>query len=420
MRVPKVWLTRFVLPIRIAQTNFAAKHQRDEGDLTLKRFMWLVLAGVVAPSGIAQAETPRADDRLIAKIDKLVEKNGIHGDEPGVAVLIHQPGELLLQKGYGLANLKTQKPISQHTLFELASVSKTFTATAILMLHDRGKLSIDDDVRQHLPELPVYAKAHPIRVRDLLQHTSGLPDYMNFEDVPARHKTYTVNDDYLALFARHKNEFPLDFPTGQKYEYNNTNYMLLATVVERVGQRPFAKFLEEEIFSPLGMKHSFLYDRPNAAPAVAGDCNHAVGYRWRKGKKAWEPDWGVPPDRHPEMLTVGDGSIWTNLEDMLKWDEAVRAHRLLKPATWKMALTRSQTRDGETNSYGLGWEPYCDDSGELYGYGHDGSWGGFETSYYRYLTADRTTVLLSNRSTFDNDKLWNALQRVVETHLEKE
>jgi CubicO group peptidase (beta-lactamase class C family) len=168
------------------------------------------------------------------------------------------------------------------------------------------------------------------------------------------------------------------------------------------------------------MKHTFVYDSPKAAPAAAGGYNYAVGYRWRKKKEIWDPDWGVPPDRHPEMLTVGDGSIWTNLEDMLKWDQAVRAERLLKPETWKMALTGSKTRDGETNDYGLGWSPYCDDSGEMYGYGHDGSWGGFETSYYRYLTADRTTVLLSNRSTMNTDKLWKGIDHAIESHLPTE
>ncbi len=386
----------------------------------MQRLLWLFLAISSVLLAPALAETPPADDKLVAKIDKLVEKQGQHADAPGVAVLIHQPGKLVFQKGYGLANLKSQKPITPHTLFELASVSKTFTATSVLILYDRGKLSLDDDVRKHLPELPVYDKSHAIRIRDLLQHTSGLPDYMGFEDVPARHKTYSVNLDYLGMFARDKQDFPLDFPTGEKYDYNNSNYMLLAIVVERAGKRPYGKFLHDEIFVPLGMQHSFLYDSPTAAPAVTGDYIHAVGYEWKKGKKTWAPDWGVPPDRHPEMLTVGDGSVWTNLEDMLKWDEALRAGRLLKPETWKLALTRSKTRDGETNPYGLGWEPYCDDSGELYGYGHDGSWGGFETSYYRYLTADRTTVLLSNRSTFDTDKLWQALDRIVEAHLEKE
>jgi CubicO group peptidase (beta-lactamase class C family) len=380
----------------------------------------LMLASLFGVADSAFAQAPSADAKLVAAIDKLVEKNGIRADEPGVAVLVHQPGRLVFQKGYGCANLQTKEPITPRTLFELASVSKTFTATAVLILHDLGKLSLDDDVRQHLPELPVYDKARPIRVRDLLQHTSGLPDYMAFEDVPARNSSFHVNEDYLGMFARRQRQFPLDFPTGQNYDYNNTNFMLLAIIVERAGKRPYAQFLKEEIFTPVGMSHSFLFDSPSAAPAAAGGYNHAIGYQWRPKKKTWNPDWGVPPDRHPDMLTVGDGSVWTNLEDMLKWDEAVRAERLLKPATWKLALTPSKTRDGQTNGYGLGWTTYCEPTGELYGYGHDGSWGGFETSYYRYLTADNTIVLLSNRSNFNNDKLWKGLDRLVEAQRSKE
>jgi CubicO group peptidase (beta-lactamase class C family) len=405
------------LPIRFSPLA-PSKHRRHAG----KRRPTLLIAAlaiVLTVSGRTWALTPEADDKLVAAIDKVVQKNGIPGEDPGVAVLIHQPGRLLFQKGYGLANLKTKKPITPQTLFELASVSKTFTATAVLILHDRGKLSIDDDVRKHLPELPVYAKSHSIRIRDLLQHTSGLPDYMDFDDVPSRHKGYRVNEDYLGLFARDRQRSPLDFPTGQKYEYNNTNFMLLASIVERAGKRNFGRFLHEEIFVPVGMKHSFLYDRPDAAPKVSGESNHAVGYEWQKKKKIWEANWGVPPDAHPEMLTVGDGSIWTNLEDMLKWDLALREKKLLKPATWNLALTPSKTRDGKTNGYGLGWGLYFNNPDEVYGYGHDGSWGGFLTSYYRYLAADRTTVLLSNRGNFDNDKLWSALDGLVERHLSK-
>lgn len=379
----------------------------------------LVAVTVLLGPRLSQAETPPADEKLTAAIDALVEEEGISDEEPGVAVLIHQPGRLLIQRGYGLANCRTEAPITPQTTFELASVSKTFTATAVLMLHDRGKLSIDDDIRKYLPELPVYDARHPIRIRNLLGHTSGLPDYMDFEDVPARHETYNVNADYLGLFARDRKSFPLEFPTGEKYGYNNSNYMLLASLIERVEKRPYRRFLREEIFLPLGMTHSFLLDGPDAAPPVSHGSDHAVGYRWHSKKQIWRADWGVPPDRHPKMLTVGDGSIWTNLEDMLQWDLAVRCGKLLKPATWKLALTPSQTRDGETNAYGLGWQTYCEDSGELSGFGHDGSWGGFTTCYYRYLTTDRTTVLLSNRDNLDSDRLWNGIERIVDKRLAK-
>ncbi|HEV3025656.1 MAG TPA: serine hydrolase domain-containing protein [Pirellulales bacterium] len=374
-----------------------------------------VAAAEIDARGRAAAQTPQADAKLVAAIDKLVANHGIHAEEPGVAIMVHQPGRVLFQKGYGLANVKTSQPITRHTLFELASVSKSFTATAVLILLDRGKLSLDDDIRKHLPELPVYA--HSVHVRNLLQHTSGLPDYMAFEDVPASHGSYTVNADYLKVFARDQRRFPLQFPPGKKHSYNNTNFMLLASIVERVAKRPYARFLRDEVFTPAGMPHSFLYDGPQAAPQAPREYNRAVGYQWRPRKKTWEADWGVPPDRRPTMLTVGDGSIWTNLEDMLKWDLAVRDEKLLKPATWKLALTPLKTRDGKRDHYGLGWSLYFDQPDKVFGYGHDGSWGGFETSYYRYLVADRTTVLLSNRGTFDVNKLWTALDKLIERHL---
>src|SRR5262249_52324898 len=159
---------------------------------------------------------------------------------------------LLFKKGYGLANLKAKTPITPDTMFELASVSKSFTATAVLMLHDRGKLSVDDDVRKFIPELPEYHQGHPIRIRDLLHHVSGLPDYWDFKNAPPRHQRYWVNADYADQFSRRRKEFPLSFPTGKKYEYNNTNYMLLALVVERVAKRPFSAFLRDEVFVPAG------------------------------------------------------------------------------------------------------------------------------------------------------------------------
>ena len=142
-----------------------------------------------------------ADDQLTEAIDRLAASEGITDDGPGVAVLVFQPGKINFRKGYGLADLKSEAPITTRTMFELASISKQFTATAILILHERGALSVDEDVRKYLPELPVY-RSGPIRIRDLLTHTSGLPDYMKFDDPPARHSTYWVNEDYIGGIAR--------------------------------------------------------------------------------------------------------------------------------------------------------------------------------------------------------------------------
>lgn len=368
----------------------------------------------------AHAQVERISNELISAIDHLVEKNGITRETPGLAVLINQPGRLRYAKGYGLANVERKERITADTMFELASVSKTFTATAILILHDRGTLSIQDDIRKHLPELPDYQPGHPIRIRDLLHHTSGLPDYMSFEGVKSRHRrSYLINDDFLLLFGEQKKAFPLEFPAGQKYEYQNTNFMLLAAIVERVSHDAFGKFMRDQLFVPAGMEHTFIYSEPKAVPEHRGPNNHAVGYEWNKEKEHWVASWGTPPARRETLLAVGDGGIWTCLNDMVKWDAALRAGKYLKSETWKQALSPSKTRDGKTNGYGLGWSVYFEDPKSLYGYGHDGSWGGFRTTYYRYLTADRTTVLLSNRGNFDTNKFWTDLDRIIEKGLSK-
>lgn len=380
---------------------------------------WICWSVLFQQPGFVSAQELKPNSALVAAIDEAVKQQGITADGPGVAVMVIQPGRLLFMKGYGLANLRDNAPITSQTMFELASVSKPFTATAVLILHDRGKLSVHDDVCKHIPELPEYRTGHPIRVSDLLQHVSGLPDYMDFEKVPARHKDYWVNEDYVPMFAKRQTTFPLDFPTGEKYEYNNTNYMLLAVVVERVSKKSFGTFLHDEVFVPAGMKHSFVYENPAAIPKPSTKgYTHALGYEKGK-KKGWRETWGTRPAREETMLTVGDGAVWTNLDDMVHWDAALRGGKLLKPETMRLALTPSKTRDGETNDYGFGWSVYLDKSGRMNGYGHEGSWGGFQTSYYRYLLADRTTVLLSNRGSFDTDKFWYALNDVIEKHLPK-
>lgn len=370
---------------------------------------------ILAISGSLRADdTPEANPRMIAVVDRVVERQGIAANEPGVAIWVHQPGRLRLQKGYGLANLKTVRPITPRTNFELASLSKTITATAVLILHDRGKLSIDDDLRKVLPRLTKFHPEKPIHVRDLLRHVSGLPDYMGLNDVPKRHEDYWDNDDYVGAFATRGKRLKLDFPADSKYEYNNTNYFLLASVVAHVSGKSFGQFAREEIFQPSGMEHTFVYESPAAVPAITAGRDRALGYEWNQKKAVWKEAWGTPPARQESMLVVGDGSVWSSLEDLARWDAVVRERKLLKPETWKQALTPHTTKDGKTNDYGLGWGLYFTQSRELYGYGHDGSWGGFQTSYYRYLTKDRSTVILSNRGTLDTDKLWEALDAALD------
>jgi CubicO group peptidase (beta-lactamase class C family) len=141
-------------------------------------------------------------------LDAIVARSGIKGDTPGVGVLVIDHGKVLLEKCYGLARLRDKRPITPETTFELASCSKQFTGAAILHLQEQGRLSIDDPVRQYLPELPVYEKNHPIRISHLAHHTSGLREYFEFPDVKGKHPDYLTNDDHVGLFARERTKFP--------------------------------------------------------------------------------------------------------------------------------------------------------------------------------------------------------------------
>jgi CubicO group peptidase (beta-lactamase class C family) len=347
-------------------------------------------------------------------IDAVVKKAGVHDDTPGVAVLVIQHGKVLFKKGYGLANLKERTPIRVETTFELASMSKTFTGTAICMLHDQGKLKFDDPVRKYISELPEHDKKNPLRISHLLHHTSGLPDYTRWDEPKGRHPKYVDNEDYVHLIAEKPKRVKPRFKPGDKYEYSNTNYLLLAVIAARITKRSFGEFMDEEIFKPVGMKHTWIYERPGShrKHPTLGDVN-ALGYE-KDEKGAWDASWGAPPFRDETMLTCGDGSVWTSIEDLIQWDGAVRGGRLVKPETWKEALTPSKTHDGKTNEYGCGWGLELDGKGRVTAFRHNGSWGGFRTKYTRNLEKDRTIIVLSNRGDFKTDEVCNAIASVVE------
>jgi CubicO group peptidase (beta-lactamase class C family) len=352
---------------------------------------------------------------LEAAVDALVQKTGVKPADPGLAVLLTKPDRVLLMKGYGLADLRTRAPITRWTRFEIASVSKTFTATALLMLAQRGLVSVDDDIRKYIPELPQYAK-EPIRIRHMLHHVSGLPSYFDLKNVPMSNRGYWVSDDYPAELARQQHQFPLRFPTGRKYEYNNTNFLLIAVVIERVTGKPFARFMHDEIFAPAGMVDTFVYDSPASVPLHSDHpCNNALGYEFKN--KAWAENWGTAPQRQEKHLEAGDGAIWSNLVDMASWDAAVRTNRFLTPETMRLALVPTKTRDGKINPYGLGWALFMDRSGRVERFGHPGYWGGFRTDYRHDLNNHHTVVVLSNRGLgLDLEAMWTRFDALIRTY----
>jgi CubicO group peptidase (beta-lactamase class C family) len=360
-------------------------------------------------------ERPGGPQGLEDAVDGLVQSIGAKASDPGLAVLLIKSGRVLLMKGYGIADLRIHSPITPWTRFEIASVSKTFTATALLILQQRGLVSVDDDIRKFIPELPQYASA-PIRIADMLRHVSGLPSYFDLKNVPMGNKTYWASEDYPSELARQVRQFPLRFPTGRKYEYNNTNFLLMAVVIERVAGKPFPRFMRDEIFAPAGMVDTFVYDSPASVPVHSEHpCNNALGYELKN--KAWVETWGTVPARHEKHLEVGDGAVWSNLADMARWDAAIRTNKFLTPDTMRRVLVPSRTADGKTNAYGLGWALFMTRSGKVGGFGHAGYWGGFRTDYHNDFAGDHTVVVLSNRGLgLDLDAMWFKFDAAIRAH----
>ncbi len=333
---------------------------------------WAVVALLAA--GTAQED-------LSSAVDEIVRKR-LEPDGPGAAVLVVRDGKVVHRKGYGLANLEHRVPVAPETVFDLASVSKQFTATAVMILADRGLLGFEDDARKVLPELPEYDPERPIRVRDLLHHTSGLKDYLNLLPSVKGDPDRMKNEDVLKLLAGEK----LAFRTGSKWSYSNSNYCLLALTVERLTKKTFAAVLQEGIFGPLGMKNAHVLD--DVRKVIP---HRAYGYG-RSGK-----DWAY---RHSDLVMTGDGAVLLSIDDYALWDAALREGKLVKPETLKRAFAPGALDDGKEHSYGFGWG-----LGAIGGRAireHSGGWVGFST--YALRTADDrlTVAVFSNQNSAFN------------------
>jgi CubicO group peptidase (beta-lactamase class C family) len=301
------------------------------------------------------------------------------GKSPGAAIAVIRNGEALLEKGYGLADLKSGTPIDAHTVFNIASVSKQFTAMAVMILADRGKLNYSDPISKFFPEFPDYGRE--ITVGQLLHHTSGLADYTIYwkegprvEHDGARH----TSEDVLKFLVSQKAG---DFLPGERWRYSNSGYVLLSIIVGKAAGVPFTQFLKENIFEPLAMKDSSACDGIPALP------NRAAGYIQNGGgfKAA---------DKNPNNLICGDGEVNSSIADMYKWDQALNTEKLVKAATLRAALTSGKLTDGTKFNYGFGWA-----MGKLSGLdfvSHSGGIEGYVAHIARFPDQGFTVILLSN------------------------
>lgn len=341
---------------------------------------------------LALAGLVRSAEPVVAAEELL--KQRFPADKPGAAVLIVQNGQPVLMNGYGLADLEKKTPITADTQFDLASVSKQFTAMAAMILAERGKLNYDDPVRKWIPELPEFDSPRPIKLRDLLGHTSGLPDYLNLLKGGDDEFCKLTNLDVAPLFAGKK----LKQPPGTKFDYSNTNYALLPVVVERASGRTFSSFLHDHVFQPLGMNNTCVMDKfPYELE------NRATGY----ARKMMVGKLEVSKRDGP---ICGDGNVFSTVRDFAKWDAGLAENRLVRSETQKLAWTTGKLDNGKETGYGFGWV-VAEKDGKKFVV-HAGGWAGTRTMIGRWIDDKLTIVVLCNDEGANPNKVANDLAKL--------
>lgn len=293
-------------------------------------------------------------------------------DGPGAAVIVVRDGAVILRKGYGLANLELGVPIQPEMVFRLASVTKQFTAMAILMLSEEGKLALTDDITKYLPGYPTHGQT--ITIEHLLTHTGGVKD---LESLPAR-LAVARNDLSLAEVIALFQDEPLDFAPGEAWSYSNSGYVLLGAIIEQISGLSYAEFIQQHIFIPLGMTHSYYDDTIHLIPGrVVGYSRGADGYA----------NAAYMSMTHPHAA----GALASSVDDLARWDAALYTGKLVKPATLRRAFKPYALRNGQSTGYGYGWV-----IGNYEGHPiveHNGGINGFHTQVMR-LPADKVYVAI--------------------------
>ena len=324
------------------------------------------------------------DKAVMAKKGKIIDsifstlqtKAGFNG-----TVLYGEKGRLVFKKAYGYDDFKGKKRLTTASPFQLASVSKMFTAMAIMILKEEGLLDYDDSVRQYIPELPYTG----ITIRHMLNHRSGLPDYMHFSDNLWDQARPLTNEDMIRIMA--VNQPPRYFSAGNGFDYCNSNYALLASVVERITGKPFDQFVKENIFDLVGMEHAFIY---HLEPGKEIPPYVPVGVSGHKSGRSLPR---VEPN-HYQNGVVGDKGVYASVEDLFKWDQALYSGLLVSEETLEEAFTEGSPRFSKwRDNYGFGWRLRADRVNTVY---HYGWWKGFRTYFIRDLDQEKTIIVLTN------------------------
>jgi D-alanyl-D-alanine carboxypeptidase len=333
--------------------------------------LMLVICGAVPASG--------------DEIDSYLEMQMRDLHIPGISLAVVRDGKVVKAEGYGLANIEANSAATPKTVYELGSVGKQFTAAAVMILVEEGKLSLDDKLTKYFPNAP--REWDRVTIRHLLTHTSGIqnhvavPGYIKIFKTDITFETTPARNEILKEFF----QLPMEFEPGETWAYDNTGYYLLGFIIEKASGQSYYQFLQERVFQPLGMKATTNTD---PRPIVA---NRAAGYEWVKDKYE---------NRHPLLpaIAFSAGTIISTVEDMAKWDAALYTEKLLKKTSLEQVWTPARTKGGAAASfdYGFGW--FVDSyHGHRY-VQHSGGTPGFSSVIYRFLDDKLTVIILSNHS----------------------
>ncbi|HEY2475586.1 MAG TPA: serine hydrolase domain-containing protein [Candidatus Cybelea sp.] len=340
----------------------------------------IVCLGVAPPT--PDIALPPLTAKQIASIDGFLKLEMARTHVPGAAVGIYSRGTILLAKGYGLANVELDVPVKPQTIFQSGSVGKQFVSAAIMMLVQKGQISLDDSITKYFPNAP--ASWNPIEIKNLLSHTSGLAEYVSPDRTGPEGPFYLRLDFTENQLLTKIEALPVENAPGVKWDYRNTNYVLLGMLIHRVTGMFYADYLTKYIFAPLGMTTTRLISEQ------AIILNRAAGYQWENGKLE-NQDWVSP-----SFNSTADGALYFTVLDLAKWDAALYGTRLLDQSSLDRIWTVYPLNDGKPNpgDYGFGWAIGKQNGHRLIE--HGGAWQGFTCQISRYADDSLTVVVLTN------------------------
>ena len=354
----------------------------------------MTLRGLTVLALMLLDAVPIAARQDLARVDSFVQAEMARQKIPGVAVAVVRNGAAVKAQGYGKANVEHDVAVTPETIFQSGSVGKQFTAAAVMLLVEDGRLSLADPLTKFFADAP--SSWQRITVRHLLTHTSGLPDYT--EGTIDYRRDYS--EEELLRFAY---GLTLEFEPGARWNYSNTGYVVLGIVIRKASGMFYGDVLRTRIFGPLGMQTARIITEEDIVP------HRSAGYRLARGELK-NQSWVAP-----KLNTTADGTLYLSLRDLIVWDAGIRARRILRSDSWARIFAPVTLNSGNTYPYGFGWS--VDDFAGRPAQRHGGSWQGFQTHIARFPDSDLTIVVLTNLAQANPERISDGIAAIFEPAL---